>query len=109
MGMPNILAAFRLTISSDMVGCATVLSTGYTSDQIRGTRGAGYRDGREGKTGKDSPPIHHRITSSARSSSNCGIVRPSAFAVLRLITSSNFVGCRTGRSAGFAPLRILPV
>jgi hypothetical protein len=31
----------------------------------------------------------------------------SAFAVLRLITSSNFVGCSTGRSAGFAPLRIL--
>ena len=36
-----------------------------------------------------------------------GCVMPSAFAVLRLITSSNFVGCSTGRSAGFAPLRIL--
>jgi len=35
-----------------------------------------------------------------------GIDRPSAFAALRLITSSNFVGCSTGRSAGFAPLRI---
>ena len=35
------------------------------------------------------------------------IVSPSAFAVFRLITSSNFVGCSTGRSAGFAPLRIL--
>ena len=31
---------------------------------------------------------------------------PSAFAVLRLITSSNLVGCCTGRSAGFSPLRI---
>ncbi len=30
-----------------------------------------------------------------------------AFAVLRLMTSSNFVGCSTGRSAGLAPLRIL--
>ena len=29
-----------------------------------------------------------------------------AFAVLRLITSSNLVGCSTGRSAGFAPLKI---
>jgi hypothetical protein len=29
-------------------------------------------------------------------------------AVLRLITKSNLVGCRTGRSAGFAPLRIFP-
>jgi len=27
-------------------------------------------------------------------------------AVLRLITSSNFVGCWTGRSAGVVPLRI---
>ena len=27
-------------------------------------------------------------------------MRPRAFAVLRLITSSNFVGCSTGRSAG---------
>ena len=27
-----------------------------------------------------------------------GTVRPSAFAVLRSITSSNFVGCSTGRS-----------
>ena len=35
-----------------------------------------------------------------------GIVSPSAFAVLRLITSSNLVGCSTGRSAGLAPLRI---
>jgi hypothetical protein len=33
--------------------------------------------------------------------------RPSAFAVLRLITNSNLVGCCTGRSAGWAPLRIL--
>ena len=36
-----------------------------------------------------------------------GISRPSAFAVVRLMTSSNFVGCSTGRSAGFAPRRIL--
>jgi hypothetical protein len=32
---------------------------------------------------------------------------PSAFAVGMLITNSNTVGCSTGRSAGFAPLRIL--
>src|SRR5438093_5417210 len=36
----------------------------------------------------------------------CGIVSPSALAVLRLTTTSNFVGCSTGRSAGLAPLRI---
>src|SRR5262249_43118083 len=33
------------------------------------------------------------MTSSARSSTDGGIVSPSALAVLRLITSSNFVGC----------------
>jgi len=42
------------------------------------------------------------ISSSARRSSDCGMVRPRALAVLRLITSSNVVGCWTGRSAGLA-------
>ena len=32
--------------------------------------------------------LHHSMSSSARSSSDCGIVRPSALAVLRLMTSS---------------------
>ena len=50
----------------------------------------------------------HSITSSAPARSVCGTVRPSALAVLRLITSSNLVGCWTGRSAGLAPLRIFP-
>ena len=36
-----------------------------------------------------------------------GIVRPICFAAFRLMISSNFFGCSTGRSAGFAPLRIL--
>src|SRR6266487_3332080 len=49
----------------------------------------------------------HSITSSARSSSDFGIVRPSDLAVFRLTTSSHFVGCATGRSTGFNPLRIL--
>jgi len=35
------------------------------------------------------------------------MVNPSAFAVLELVTSSNFVGCSIGRSPGLAPLRIL--
>jgi hypothetical protein len=43
---------------------------------------------------------HHSITSSARASSLSGTSRPSAFAVLRLITNSNFVDCWTGKSAG---------
>ena len=31
---------------------------------------------------------------------------PICFAVFRLITNSNFIGCSTGRSAGLAPFRI---
>ena len=51
----------------------------------------------------------HSITSSARESVMRGSVRPSDFAVLRLMTNSNLVGRKTGRSAGFSPLRIRPV
>src|SRR5262245_42298670 len=54
-------------------------------------------------------PPHHSITSSARASSGSGTVRPSALAVLRLMTSSSFVACWTGRSAGLSPLRMRPV
>ena len=47
------------------------------------------------------------MTPSALASTCGGIVRPICFAVLRLIINSNFVGCSNGRSAGFAPFRIL--
>src|SRR5215469_2929366 len=53
-------------------------------------------------------PGGHSMTSSARARIDGGTVRPSVFDVLRLITSSNVVGCWTGRSAGLAPLRSLP-
>jgi len=49
----------------------------------------------------------YSITSSARTSNEGGTVRPSALAVFMLITSSNLVGCSTGRSEGLVPLRIL--
>src|SRR5262249_39736962 len=48
----------------------------------------------------------YSITSSAVESSVGGTSRPSALAVLRLITSSYLVGACTGRLAGFSPLRI---
>jgi hypothetical protein len=48
----------------------------------------------------------YSMTSSARASSCAGKSRPSALAVLRLMTSSYFVGACTGRSAGFAPRRM---
>src|SRR5260370_12321176 len=63
------------------------------------------------------PPLHgarqqrkslsHSITASARSKNASGIVRPIAFAVLRLTARSNFVGCSIGMSFGCLPCRIL--
>src|SRR5262249_23849561 len=51
-------------------------------------------------------PPDHSITSSARASNIGGTSRPRAFAVLRLMTSSNLTGACTGRSAGLAPRRM---
>ena len=48
----------------------------------------------------------YSITSSAQARSVGGMIIPSAFAVLRLIRSSNLVGCSIGISAGFAPCKI---
>jgi hypothetical protein len=50
-----------------------------------------------------------RITSSAWKRRGGGMVIPSAWAVLRLITSSNAIGRSTGRSAGLVPCRILSI
>jgi hypothetical protein len=50
----------------------------------------------------------YSITSVAATCSVKGTVRPSDFAVFRLITSSNLDGCMTGRSAGLSPLRMRP-
>jgi hypothetical protein len=52
------------------------------------------------------PP--YSITSSARVRIAGGMSMPSSFAVLRLTTSSNLVGCTTGSSEGFSPLRMRP-
>src|SRR5262249_39021484 len=55
---------------------------------------------------RDELPPPHSITSSARASTVAGMSRPSALAVLRLMTNSYLVGACTGRSAGFSPLRM---
>src|SRR5262249_10367702 len=59
--------------------------------------------------GRDELATPHSITSSARASSAGGTVRPSILGVCALMTSSNLLDCTTGRSAGFAPLRMRPV
>ena len=72
------------------------------------------RSRREGPSGRrateqrDERAPLHSITSSASASSLSGISKPSAFAVMRLMTNSNLVGWITGRFAGFSPLRIRP-
>jgi hypothetical protein len=53
------------------------------------------------------PP--HSITWSARPERASGKVTPRVLAVFRLINSSTFVTCCTGRSAGLSPLRTRPV
>ncbi len=49
----------------------------------------------------------YRIILSASASTLGGNVRPICFAAFKLMMNSNLVGCSMGRSAGFAPLRIL--
>src|SRR6516165_5548887 len=68
-------------------------------ERPRGGRAAEHRD--------ELAPFHS-ITSSASCWRCRGTSRPSALAVLRLITSSNLLDWKTGKSAGFAPLRICP-
>jgi hypothetical protein len=68
---------------------------------------AGTKGGGAGGRRQLSWRTTHSITSSAMASRFGGMERPNFLAVLRLITSSSLVGCSTGRSAGFAPLRIL--
>ena len=50
----------------------------------------------------------HSITWSARADSVGEISSPSDFAVFKLMTNWYLVGCTTGRSLGFSPLRMRP-
>src|SRR5262249_22234204 len=79
-------------------------NTGHLPGLLR--LGAERRQEGEGARDERSP-VHHSMTRSARASTDGGIVSPSAFAVLILMTNSTLVGCSTGRSAGLAPLRTL--
>src|SRR5262249_52958879 len=80
----------------------------HTNHRHRGllrTRGERPRR-RRAADERDELAAPHSTTSSARASRVSGTVRPSALAVLRLITNSYLVGACTGRSAGFSPLRM---
>jgi hypothetical protein len=79
---------------------AELLQLGHLSQ----TREAASRGKPPSSVMKLAPP--HSITS-ARSKKDSGIVKPSALAAVRLMTSSNLAGCSTGISAGFVPRKIL--
>jgi hypothetical protein len=53
--------------------------------------------------------IRYSITSSVMARSCGGTSMPSNLAVCRLMTNWNLTACTTGKSAGLAPLRMLPV
>src|SRR5262245_2267854 len=58
--------------------------------------------------GADMEPLYS-ITSSAATSRFIGTVKPSDFAVFKLIASSKRVDCNTGKTPGFSPLTMRPV
>ncbi len=106
------MSASGLTRLSERRACVCFLTEGS---------GITIRPPLRGKSGRsagaaEGPSLTHMrhsanpysITSSARASSKGGTVKPSALAVLRLITSSNLVGCNTGRSVGLTPFNIRP-
>src|SRR5262245_4473397 len=65
--------------------------------------------GKDAREQRDELAPSHSITSSAVASKDAGMVRPSILAVEALMTNSNLLDCTTGKSAGFAPLRMRPV
>jgi hypothetical protein len=69
--------------------------------RARRERPCGRRTAKE----RDKLAAIHSITLSARNSIDSEIESPMAFAAFRLMTSSNFTACSTGRSPGLAPLR----
>jgi hypothetical protein len=99
----------RATIGRTLAWCAGRDSHHSTScgRNVRTTQGLGVRPAAPSTPlhGSQTPP--YLMTSSANTRRCGGSVIPRAWAVLRLMTSSNFVGCSTGRSAGCAPFRIL--
>src|SRR5262249_52989962 len=78
------------------------------NDEVHSGPGQEVREMR-GSRLNDPYRARHWITWSARANMEGRTVRPRALAVLRLMASSYFVGCSTGRSAGLAPFRILSI
>ena len=102
----GVLRKYRGSVEKGPVVLAAI-ETVANADPVRASRRFNSHVATSTATRESGHLFGHRITSSARCSSDCGIVIPSAIEVLRLIASSNVVGCSTGISAGFVPRRIL--
>ena len=81
-------------------GCFTP-ALGHSLARLAGPKSARKRHMHRSKQHR------YSITSSACTSTCSGSENPMVSAVFRLTTKKNRVGCSTGRSAGFAPLKIL--
>jgi hypothetical protein len=68
----------------------------------RSRRSVAAAAGRRSRSSTNTSP-DHSMTSASPTRIARGSASLSAFAVFKLTTSSNFVGCSTGRSAGFVP------
>src|SRR5271154_2037890 len=104
--IPSLLQSFKESGHK----CRSFIWRGGTeiADHRHRRRRAGCeRQGGCSGSNPDDPPPLHSIASSASASSLSGMVRPRTWAVLRLMTRSNLVGCSTGISLGFVPRSIL--
>src|ERR1700745_2137691 len=97
------LKDFRRSLRDGRAGCGN-RRAGEQLDKFASSHSHRLRKPRAMHCNK---PQRYSITSAARPSSEGGTVKPSAVAVFRLMTSSIFVGCSTGNSAGLAPFKIL--
>jgi hypothetical protein len=111
----DVQLACRTSISISSMWESIVLATSFRRRQLRKQFCASFAQARFHTAWVNRRLMHrskqylYSITSSATEISPAGITSPRALAVFILITSSNLVGCTTGKSAGLSPLRILPV
>src|SRR5215469_10719710 len=80
-----------------------------TDDRYAALLSASHHRPKRNANERDELAPPHSITSSARASRVGGTTSPNVLAVCRLMTSSNLVARKTGRSAGLSPLRMRPL
>ena len=102
-------AAWPVAVRAQQPPKPTIGYLGPNTRSLARLRARGERPRRRATEQRDELAALHSITSSAVASRDGGTLRPSVRAVCRLITNSNLVGCITGKSAGFSPLRMRPV